>query len=356
MNNSDTANNDKSEYWVTFCMTTYKRPDYLRNQLLALLKQSFTNFQVIISDNDSEASGERVVREINDPRIHYECNDRNLGMIKSFNRSLHRATTEYVVMITDDDPLYPEMLETLYNLSINYPGYGIYYGGCDIMCMNPQVARSSRLKVGTNSCLANLPIGTIRTYTGKEFPLAYFQGKIGGNILWSTGIVKRDIALAIGGVSDFGAPYNADFGYIVLSGAREGAVLINTSLGCQVVHGQNYGFTEADFDKFYITPEAFYNSIINNLPSGFDINELKRPLKTFIGRWVVEFAVSMKKFLHDKNISDKDFNTCANKVFKIPYLKKWKLKYFIALKFPNLFELLIQIKKRIFEKKSINHF
>ena len=66
---------------------------------------------------------------------------------------------------------------------------------------------------------------------------------------------------------DFGAPYNTDFGFIVLSGAREGAVLINTSLGCQVVHGQNYGFTEADFEKFYITPEAFYNSIINNLPS-----------------------------------------------------------------------------------------
>ncbi|MGH2563540.1 MAG: hypothetical protein ACRDE5_03440, partial [Ginsengibacter sp.] len=156
--------------------------------------------------------------------------------------------------------------------------------------MNPEVARSLRSRVGTNSCLANLPIGTIRTYKGSEFPFAYFKGEIGGHILWSTGIVKRHIALAIGGMPDFGAPYNTDFGYIVLSGARQGAVLLNTSLGCQVVHGQNYGYTEADFEKFYITPEAFYNSIVNNLPADVDLNKLKKPLQTFIARWVVEYA------------------------------------------------------------------
>lgn len=341
---------NENEPWVTFCMTTYKRPDYLRNQLLSLLKQTFTNFRVIISDNDTQKSGEKVVKEIDDPRIFYEGNENNLGMVKSFNRSLHKATTEYVVMITDDDPVYPEMLETLHGLSLKYPGYGMYYGGCDIMCMNPEVARSSRAKVGTNSCLANLPIGTVRTYPGKEFPLAYFNGDIGGHILWSTGIVKRTIAIAIGGMPDFGAPYNTDFGFIVLSGAREGAVLINTSLGCQVVHGQNYGFTEADFEKFYITPEAFYNSIINNLPSDVDLNELESPLQTFIARWVVEYAVSIKKFFRDKKISDKDFDKYADKIFKISYIKKWRLKYFLALSFPNFFELLIQIKK-MYSKK-----
>lgn len=336
--------------WVTFCMTTYKRPEFLRNQLLSLLKQTFTKFCIIISDNDLEASGETVVNEINDPRIFYQCNGENLGMVKSFNKSLAKATTEYVIMITDDDPVYPEMLQTLYDLSILYPGYGMYYGGCDIKCMNPDVARSSRLKVGTNSCLANLFIGTIRTYTGSEFPLAYFKGEIGGHILWSTGIVKRDIAFAIGGMPDFGAPYNTDFGFIVLSGARQGALLLNTSLGCQVVHGQNYGYTEADFEKFYITPEAFYNSILNNLPVDFDANTLKKPLQTFIARWAVEYAVSIKKYLHDKKISDKGFNIYANKIFKISYLKKWRIKYFIALNFPKIFEILLIIKAQFTSK------
>ncbi len=339
-----------SKPWVTFCMTTYKRPEFLKEQLTSLLQQTVKNFHVIISDNDVDASGKVIVDEISDPRIFYQCNEKNLGMVKSFNKSLSRATTEYVVMITDDDPVYPEMLETLYNLAAKYPGYGMYYGGCDIKCMNPEVARSLRARVGTNSCLANLPIGTIRTYKGSEFPFAYFKGEIGGHLLWSTGIVKREIAMAIGGMPDFGAPYNTDFGYIVLSGARQGALLINTSLGCQVVHGQNYGYTEADFDKFYITPEAFYNSVMNNLPSDFDKESLKQPLQTFIGRWVVEYAVSIKKFLHDKKISDKDFNVYANRIFKISYLKKWRYKYLLAIKFPNMFEFLIQIKAKIFKR------
>jgi glycosyltransferase involved in cell wall biosynthesis len=345
----------ESQPWVTFCMTTYKRPEYLRSQLHSLLKQTFSNFRIIISDNDVSASGQKVVQEINDARIQYACNESNLGMVKSFNRSLQKATTEYVVMITDDDPVYPTMLETLYDLSVSHPGYGIYYGGCDIMCMNPDVARSSRAKVGTNSCLANLPVGTVREYKGKDFPLAYFEGKIGNHILWSTGIVKREIALAIGGMPDFGAPYNTDFGYIVLSGAREGAVLLNTSLGCQVVHGQNYGFTEADFEKFYITPDAFYNHVMNNLPADVNLNELKKPLQTFIARWVVEYAIAIKKYFRDKKISSRDFDIYVNKIFSIQYIRTWKLKYFLALHFPNVFDLLIELKRRFFEKKTIRH-
>ncbi|MDQ6763130.1 MAG: glycosyltransferase family 2 protein [Bacteroidota bacterium] len=338
----------ENEAWVTFCVTTYKRPEFLRNQLMSLLKQTFQDFKIVVSDNDVEGSGREVIEEINDLRISYSCNEINLGMVKSFNRSLQRAKSEYVVMITDDDPVYPEMLETLYNLSISYPGFGIYYGGCDIKCMNPDVARSSRLKVGTNSCLADFPIGTIRTFQGKDFPLAYFDGEIGGHILWSTGIVKRDIALAIGGMPDFGAPYNTDFGFIVLTGARQGAVLLNTSLGCQVVHGQNYGFTEADFEKFYITPNAFYDSIMQNLPADVDLTALKKPLQTFIARWVVEYAVAIKKYMRDKKISQKDFDLCVNKIFKISYIQKWKIKYYLALNFPGLFELILQVKKRLF--------
>lgn len=337
----------KKQPWVTFCMTTYKRPEFLKKQLQSLAKQTFTDFHVIISDNDMNASAKAVVEAFNDPRVFYYTNEENLGMVKSFNRSLARATSEYVVMITDDDPVYPDMLQTLYDLSKEYPGYGMYYGGCDIMCMNPVVAKSSRLKVGTNSCLADLPIGTIRKYTGEEFPFAYFEGRIGGHLLWSTGIVRREIALAIGGMPDFGAPYNTDFGFVALSGAYSGALLLNTSLGCQVVHGANYGFTESDFEKFYITPEAFCDWIMDRLPKEHDYSALRKPLETFTARWAVEYAVSVKKFLKNKKLPQQDFNKVASKIFKISFLRKWRAKYLLAVNFPRLFELLIAVKMRL---------
>ncbi|MGH2648842.1 MAG: hypothetical protein ACRDE8_14790, partial [Ginsengibacter sp.] len=64
--------------------------------------------------------------------------------------------------------------------------------------------------------------------------------------------------------------------------------------------------------------------------------------------WVVEYAVSIKKFLSDKKLSSNNFDIFAKKIFSIPYLKKWKIKYFLALRFPNLFEFLIQMKERMF--------
>lgn len=333
--------------WVSFCMTTYKRPDFLRKQIQTLQQQTFNDFAVIISDNDPEGSAEPVVKEINDPRVSYYRNEENLGMVKSFNRSLAKAETEYVVMITDDDPVYPTMLETLYNLTIKYPGYGMYMGGCDILCENPVVARSSRLKVGTNSCLADLPIGTIREYTGQQFPFAYFKTEIGCHLLWSCGVVKREIALAIDGMPDFGAPYNTDFGYIVLSGAHSGALLLNTSLGCQVVHGANYGFTESQFEKLYITPDAFYKWVMDRLPKENNYSGLGSHIETFLARWVVEYAVSIHKFLKHNEGNKEGFRNFLKKTFKISYLRKWKFKYYLAANFTGLFELLIIIKQKL---------
>jgi len=339
-----------SPAWVTFCMTTFKRPDFLRTQLRTLQKQTFTAWRAIISDNDPGGSAAGIIKEIDDPRISYAVNEANLGMVKSFNRSLSKAVTEWVVMITDDDPVYPEMLQTLHDLTQQYPGYGMYIGGCDIFCATPLVALTSRLKVGTNSCLANLPVGTIRTYSGKEFPFAYFKGEIGGHLLWSNGIVRREIALAIEGMPDFGAPYNTDFGYTALSGSYKGALLINTSLGCQVVHGANYGFTESDFEKFYITPEKFIQWIKAHLPGDGDYEGLRPYLETFTARWTVEYAVSIKKYMREKKITNEGFEEVTRKIFKIPFLRRWKWKYRLMIHFPTLFKLLIALKTKLYNQ------
>ena len=275
MTNSNSNKND-GKPWVTFCMTTYKRPDFLRKQIKGILNQTFQDFSIIISDNDIGASAKKIVEDYHDPRIQYFVNENNLGMVKSFNRSLGKAESEYVVMITDDDPIYPDMLQRLHDLSVEYPGYGIYYGGCDIQCNDPIVAKSSRARVGTNSCLANLPIDTVRLYKGARISirLFYWQLRLSFALVYRN--CKKRNCPEIGGMPDFGAPYNTDFGYMVLSGSYSGAVLLNTSLGCQVVHGANYGYTESDFEKFYITPDAFTSWVMERLSKSFDFSGLKR--------------------------------------------------------------------------------
>src|SRR5580765_3580682 len=99
---------------VSFCFTTFKRHDYLKSTLESVREQTFTDFEVIISDNDPEQSGRTIVESF-DERFKYFPNNENLGMKKSFNKSLERSIGEYIVMIADDDPVYPDMLETLLN-------------------------------------------------------------------------------------------------------------------------------------------------------------------------------------------------------------------------------------------------
>ena len=113
---------------VSFCFTTYKRPEILSGQLKLLLKQTYSDFFIVISDNDPESSAKKTIEQFNDSRIQYYSNGENLGIMKSFNKSIERSVTEYIVMITDDDPLEINFLEEIILLIKNSPGYSMYCG------------------------------------------------------------------------------------------------------------------------------------------------------------------------------------------------------------------------------------
>src|ERR1035437_7687337 len=165
--------------WLSFCMSTYKRPQFLHSQITSLLQQNFQNFEIVISDNDPETSGKTVAESFNDPRIQYQGNDENLGMIKSFNKSLRRSKGEYIVMITDDDPVYPDMASTLFHLTEKYPGYGMYMGGCDWFCTDAEIAGLYKLNIGTTSCLSNKHnLNYVQAYSADEFLLQFYSFKI----------------------------------------------------------------------------------------------------------------------------------------------------------------------------------
>ena len=99
-------------------------------------------------------------------------------------------------MIADDDPVYPDMLETLFTLKEQYPGYGLYLGGSNWFCTHPRVAKLYNLQVGMNSFLANQPVDTVTTYSSSEFLKNFFNFRIFRSYLWSTAMVKRGITKA----------------------------------------------------------------------------------------------------------------------------------------------------------------
>jgi len=327
---------------VSFCFTTYKRETYLEKTLEGVLKQTFSDFEVIVSDNDPERSGKKIVEKF-DTRFKYFPNNENLGMKKSFNKSLERSSGEFIVMIADDDPVYDDMLETLLGLSEKYPGYGMYLGGCNWFCTDPDLARFYNCKVGINSCLAYQPIDYIQEYNANEFLLNFFNFKIFPNYLWSTAIVKKDILIKQGGVPDYETAFLGDYAYMSIIGGYSGCVVINKALGHQTLHQQNFG--RAQNEQLLILGKNFTNYVSERLKHLKDWNIIEKHMQHFVAVWLVRHLAFLKAYSIAKGDKENMFEIkkIEKKIF-ISFLKKYKLKYFLLTNFPSLHDLAVKIK------------
>jgi GT2 family glycosyltransferase len=334
-------------------MTTLNRPDFLKKTLIAIANQSYSEFEVVISDNDPNGSAEAVVTGINDSRFSYFPNGENLGMIESFNRSIKRANTEYVVMITDDDPVYPTMLETLFDLEKKYPGYGMYLGACNWFCNEPDLAEFYNCKVGVNSCLAHRPIDEVKQYDGSSFLLKFFDFGIFPNYLWSTAIVRRDILIEMGGVPDYGTPFLGDYAFISLMASQKGCVTINTALGHQTLHRQNFG--RAQNDQLIILGPRFIEYVSPRLRKLKNWPEIDKKMRHFVAVWIVRHLGFLKTYnRHIGNkINSKEIRECERQIFKIGFMKPYKIKYYLLTRFPSLHNYIVRLKKKMKKNEKL---
>jgi len=333
--------------FVSFCFTTFKRHDHLLATLNSILNQTFTDYEVIVSDNDPDQSGRPVVEGFDNPKFKYFPNPENLGMKKSFNKSLERSTGEYIVMIADDDPVYPDMLQTLVNLKTSYPGYGMYLGGCDLFCTHYNIANLYGIKVGTNSCLSNNhDLNYVKTFKPYEFINDIFSSKIFTHYLWSTGMVKRAVLIECGGVPDYGTPFLGDYAYLSIMGAHSGCVIINKSLGCQTVHNENFGRNQNE--QLSIVAVNFPKYLHEKLSYMPQWKEIEKLIHHFVGVWLTGHMA----FLYHYNDGNKheiraSLLLAEKEIFKNKFIKKYRIKYFLKKNFPLIHNGILKIKRTL---------
>ncbi len=332
--------------FISFCLTTYKRDAFLRETLLSIQKQTYSNYEVIVSDNDPGQMGKLVVEGIKDPRFKYFPNEENLGMKKSFNKSLERSSGEFIVMIADDDPVYDDMLETLVSLWKMHPGFGMYLGGADWYCSNPQVAELYGLKVGTNSLLnCNEEVGTIKTFSASEYLSGFFSFEIFPAYLWSTGMVRRSTLIEMGGVPDYGTPFLGDYAYLSLMGSHSGAVTINKSLGRQTVHSQNFGRDQND--QLSQAVMGFTNYVSERLVKLPTWETSKPHFYKFVGHWVISHLAFLFHYYKRNNLDTTDLLKAEKDIFQVDFLKQYKVKYYLKKKFPPIHNALVKLKSAV---------
>jgi len=108
---------------VTVGLAVYNGALYLKSALDSLLAQSFTNFELVISDNASTDDTPLICREYvsRDSRVRYVCNATNLGAAQNFNRVFALARGEYFMWAAHDDAYHSEYLTSCLAILENFP-------------------------------------------------------------------------------------------------------------------------------------------------------------------------------------------------------------------------------------------
>lgn len=88
---------------VSILMLTYNRSRYIGNAIESILKQSYTNFELIILDDGSTDDTATVVGAYTDPRIRYIQHEKNAGLIVRRQESLALARGSYIAVLDSDD-------------------------------------------------------------------------------------------------------------------------------------------------------------------------------------------------------------------------------------------------------------
>jgi glycosyltransferase involved in cell wall biosynthesis len=98
---------------VTIGIPTYNRPHGLRRILQEITNQTYSNIEIIVSDNHSpEPETEQIVREFirQDPRVKYFRQAENVGSFNNYMFLFNQSQGEYFAWLCDDDFRAPEYI------------------------------------------------------------------------------------------------------------------------------------------------------------------------------------------------------------------------------------------------------
>ena len=140
---------------VDILLATYNtKIEYLKQQIDSILNQTYTNINLIISDDNSTKKEVRQILEEykqKDDRITVYFQENNLGYIKNFEFLLTKSDADYISFADHDDVWYENKIEKSIEV-LEEKNVDLIYCDCKQIDENGQVIQESYLKY------KNLPV------------------------------------------------------------------------------------------------------------------------------------------------------------------------------------------------------
>ena len=96
---------------ISVCIPTYNGAKYIAQTIESILNQTFTDFEIIVSDDGSSDKTLEIVGSFNDPRIVRIDRLSKVGAEANWNNAVANASASLVKLVCQDDLLYPQCLE-----------------------------------------------------------------------------------------------------------------------------------------------------------------------------------------------------------------------------------------------------
>lgn len=110
---------------ISVVLPAYNAELYLKEAIDSVLAQTFTDFELIIINDGSKDSTEKIILSYNDERIVYVKNEQNLGLIGTLNKGISLAKGKYIARMDADDLCFPERFEKQIKFLEGNPDYVI---------------------------------------------------------------------------------------------------------------------------------------------------------------------------------------------------------------------------------------
>jgi len=113
---------------VSICVPTYNSAKYLKECLDSIVKQTYLNKEIIVSDNASTDETEKIVKEyVEKYKVKYYRNDKNIGAEANFTRCVELATGKFIAIFHADDLYLPDIIQKQVQIFQENPSIGAVF-------------------------------------------------------------------------------------------------------------------------------------------------------------------------------------------------------------------------------------
>jgi glycosyltransferase involved in cell wall biosynthesis len=172
---------------ISVVIPLYNKGFIISETLESVLAQTFTDFEIVIVNDGSTDDSFEIVSQYSDDRIRL-YNQENKGVSKTRNAGIEYAKGELIAFLDADDFWYPNHLEELYQLYIDFPNCGLYSSRYFMKISKENTIKTTYIQAVSDNFRGILPdyfLASMQYRVGLTSAVAIPKEMVQGNFLFN---------------------------------------------------------------------------------------------------------------------------------------------------------------------------